>query len=363
MDDGRHGVAFPRAWWYPACRSSDLGRRPVAVTLMERPLAVFRDGGGRPVALVDRCPHRNYPLSLGRVTPSGAVECGYHGWCFDGTGECVRVPGLADGAAASAPARRVAGHATTESGGMVWVWGEEGRPPTRPPFALPAVDGPGAGEVVLRCDLDATVPAAVENALDVPHTAFVHRGIFRGAGAANRITAVRREVDDGVEVRYVGEPVGMGRVRLGGDRTFDHWDRFFLPSVAQVEYAVDGWFRLVNTILHLPTTPTTTRAWFVVRWWSRLPAPLVRPAVVGRGRRILAQDRRVLAAQAERIRSLGGERFTSTDLDLVGNAVRLLLRRAVRAERDAGDGRAGEPGEPGEPGDEVALDRTVTFEA
>ena len=346
MDDGRWSVAFPRDWWYPACRSSDLGRQPVAVPLMERPLVLFRGAGGRPVALLDRCPHRNYPLSLGRVVGGGELECGYHGWRFDGAGDCTCVPGLLDGAARS-PARRVPGHAAVDRDGMVWVWGEPDRAPTREPFALPAVDGPGAGEAVLRCDLDATLHAAVENALDVPHTAFAHRGVFRG-GARRRLTAVRREVDGGVEVRYLGEPVGFGRFRpAGATRTFDHWDRFLLPSVAQVEYAVDGWFRLVNTVLHLPMAPVRTRAWFVVRWWSRLPAAAVRPVVLARGRRILGQDAAVLAAQSARIAATGGERFASTDLDLVGNAVWLLLRRAERGDVDAGE----------------PVGRTVTFEA
>ena len=46
----------------------------------------------------------------------------------------------------------------------------------------------------------------------------------------------------------------MGPIRLSGHsgRTFDHWDRFLLPSTAQIEYAVDGWFRIVNTIVQLP---------------------------------------------------------------------------------------------------------------
>jgi phenylpropionate dioxygenase-like ring-hydroxylating dioxygenase large terminal subunit len=365
VEAGRHSVAFPRAWWYPACRSSDLGARPVAVTLMDRPLVVFRDAGGAPAALLDRCPHRNYPLSLGRVTGAGTLECGYHGWRFDGGGDCVCVPGLAAGPAAPSGSRRVATHAATESEGMVWVWGEPDRAPTRSPFALPVVDGPGSGEVVFRRDLDGTMHAAVENALDVPHTAFLHRGIFRG-GEARPITAVRRSLDDGVEVRYEGEPVGMGPVRLGpGGPTFDHWDRFFLPSVAQVEYAVEGWFRIVNTILHLPMSAFRTRAWFVVRFRSRLPAAVVRPVVLARGRRILAQDARVLAAQSERIRSLGGERFTSTDLDLFGNAVWHLLRRAERAERAEGAEGADEGGDGADEAghDGAPTDRTVTFEA
>jgi len=357
VEDAKHSVAFPRRWWYPACRSSELSGKPLAVPLMDRPLVLFRGADRAPAALLDRCPHRNYPLSLGCVT-EGALECGYHGWRFDGGGTCLRVPGLLDESTAASSNRRVSSHAVVERDGVVWVWGEPDRRPTGQPFPLPKVEGPNAGEVVFHYDLDCTMHAAIENALDVPHTAFLHRGIFRG-NTAHRVTAVRRDIEDGIEAQYLGEPVGMGPVRLGrrSGLTFDHWDRFFLPSIAQVEYAVDGWFRIVNTILHLPLSPLRTRAWFIVRFSSRLPVPVVRPIALLRGKQILLQDARVLAAQTERVRSLGGERFTSTELDVLGNGIWRLLRRAERAETDGADDTAGEPeGDPRQP------EHAVTFE-
>jgi phenylpropionate dioxygenase-like ring-hydroxylating dioxygenase large terminal subunit len=355
VETGSYSVAFPRRWWYPVARSSDLKRRALAVTLMDTPLAVFRGTGGEPAVLADRCAHRNYPLSLGRVTGGGLLECGYHGWTYDGGGQCVRVPGLPGGCTEPADTRHVASHAALEQDGLVWAWGEPDAEPTRRPFALPVFVGPGAGEVILQRDLDCTLHAALENELDVPHTAFLHRGIFRG-GTPHAITAVRRPVDDGVEVQYLGEPVGMGpiRMRQGAGRTFDHWDRFVLPSVAQIEYVVEGWFRIVNTIVHLPMSPFRTRAWFVVRFQSRLPAAIVRPVVLQQGRQILRQDARALARQAERIRSFGGERYASTELDLFGNAIWHLLRHAERAERADGDDGAAAA---------TVSERTVVFEA
>jgi phenylpropionate dioxygenase-like ring-hydroxylating dioxygenase large terminal subunit len=337
MDVGSHSVAFPRRWWYPVARSSELGRRPLAVTLMDTPLVVFRGAGGKPGVVLDRCSHRNYPLSLGRVTGDGMLQCGYHGWTFDGAGRCLLVPGLRETRPQST--WNVSSYATVEQDGFVWAWGEPGAEPTRPPFALPVVAGRGAGETVFRCDLDSTLRASLENALDVPHTAYLHRGLFRGK-TRHTITALRRPIDDGVEVQYLGEPVGMGPIRLGegSGRTFDHWDRFLLPSIAQIEYAVQGWFRIVNTIVQLPLGPFRTRAWFVVRFSSPLPAPLVRAVVHSQGRRILGQDAEALARQTERSRGLGGERYASTELDLLGTAIWRLLLQAERAEQpDGGD--------------------------
>lgn len=337
MDVGSHSVAFPRRWWYPVARSSELGRKPLAVTLMDVPLVVFRDAAGVPAVVLDRCGHRNYPLSLGRVTDDGLLQCGYHGWSYDGGGQCLRVPGLRQVRTQST--WHVPAHACVEQDGFVWAWGEPDAEPLRPPYALPVVGGRGAGETVFRCDVESTLRASLENALDVPHTAFLHRGLFRGNAPRNTITAIRRPIEGGVEVQYLGEPVGMGPVRLpeSSGRTFDHWDRFLLPSIAQIEYAVEGWFRIVNTLVQLPLSPFRTRAWFVVRFSSPLPAPLVRAVVKQQGRRILRQDADALARQTERTRSLGGERYASTELDLLGTAIWRLLHQAERAEQPDGE--------------------------
>jgi phenylpropionate dioxygenase-like ring-hydroxylating dioxygenase large terminal subunit len=286
------------------------------------------------------------------------------------------VPGLYEGDAASSPVRDVALHATHESDGFVWVWGEQGAEPQGAPFALPDLTRPahdgaraqtaaGVGEVVLPFDLDCTVHAALENALDVPHTAFLHKGIFRGSGNQRDIQAVRREVPGGVEVQYLGEPVGMGplRAQQGSELTFDHWDRFFLPSIAQIEYRVAGWLHIVNTIPHLPLAPLRTRCWFVVRFWTRAPARVVKPVVWARGQQIARQDVGMLAEQTANAERFGGERYTSTDLDLLGPAIWRMLRQAVRAEQAGANGGAGrdERSMPPEPTDPV--EREVTFRA
>ena len=326
--DGRYSVAFPKRWWYPASPSSALKHKPIGITLMDRPIALFRDADGTAHALLDRCAHRNVPLSLGRVHDDGCLECAYHGWRFDGAGECRAIPGLAE----PVGNRGVDTWPTRERDGFVWVWGDPASAPDREPFALPVLDHPW-GEAVFRYDLDCTVHAAAENALDVPHTAFLHRGIFRG-GEPRELTAVRRELADGVEVQYLGEPVGLGRLRGrdGSELVFDHWDRFFLPSIAQVEYRVKHWLQIVNTILHLPLSPFRTRAWFVVRYRTPVPPAVAKPIVLGRGWQIARQDVDMLARQTENIRRFKGERYSSTDLDLMANAIWRLMRQAERAE-------------------------------
>ena len=336
---GHWSVAFPRRWWYPACTSRELGRTPLPVTLMDLPFVLFRDDAGTAHALVDRCPHRNVPLSLGRVQPDGTLQCAYHGWRFDGTGRCTAIPARGVPPAAGSSARDAEARPVREQDGIVWLWGsaDDDGSPARAPFALPDLGaGSNVGEVVFRQDMDCTVHASIENALDVPHTAFLHGGLFRRPGRGPVVEAVRTDLVDGVEVRYIGEPAGFGPIRFQG-HTFDHWDRFFLPSIAQVEYRVGDAVHIVNSILHLPLSATRTRAWFVLRFRSPLPAAVVGPIVRARGRAILRQDVDMLGEQTANIRRFGGERYTSTELDLLGNAIWRLLRQAERADDGAGN--------------------------
>lgn len=89
--------------WWPLCFSetippATLSNKPVALFWGEQELAVYRDHEGCIRAVEDRCPHRRAPLSLGKITTNGHIQCGYHGWTFDGrTGDISSFPNLDEG--------------------------------------------------------------------------------------------------------------------------------------------------------------------------------------------------------------------------------------------------------------------------
>ncbi len=327
---GHLSVARVLDGWYVACRTSELGEQPRAVTVLGSPLALFRGPGGRPGALLDRCAHRNFPLSQGRVLGTGALECGYHGWQFDGRGACGKVPGLI-GEPAESPARRVPAFATREAQGFVWVWGRADAEPKGEPFRIPCIDDSRYVAVQRTFDFECTLHAALENALDVPHTAFLHRGRFRG-GAPSELEAVRRRLPGGgLEVQYLGERRRPGDAKPRLDRPpVEHWDRFFLPSVAQVEYRDGKRSHLVATILHTPVSDLLTRAYFVQCIRLALPKWLVQGYVARKVDQVLTQDRDALRTQTGTIRRFGGERYASTELDLMGPEILRMLKQAER---------------------------------
>src|SRR5450432_3444845 len=78
--------------WYVAAWSKDITSAPLARTILNEPIVLFRTAQGVAAGLEDRCCHRGMPLSSGTVFGSN-IRCEYHGMVFDGAGNCVEIPG------------------------------------------------------------------------------------------------------------------------------------------------------------------------------------------------------------------------------------------------------------------------------
>jgi phenylpropionate dioxygenase-like ring-hydroxylating dioxygenase large terminal subunit len=313
--------------WYVACASEELGAGPLACTLLDTPVVLFRDAAGRAGALLDRCAHRNVPLSLGR-TFGGGLQCSYHGWRYDPEGNCVAVPGLCGETAKQS--RVVPAFAVREEDGFVWVFGKPGETPAAGPFKPPAL-GDGYTVVRRKVEMEGPLQAVLENVLDVPHTAFLHRGLFLGNGERHRITARLSRLPQGIQAEYLGEPRPGGlaaKILSPSGGIVTHFDRFLLPSIAQVEYRLGGDAHFVSTSICTPIGPGRTRLDAIFAFRTRLPGWLVRPFLDPVATRIFEQDAAIVKAQAEAVRRFGGERFTSTAVDVLGLQIARLLRGA-----------------------------------
>lgn len=324
--DGHRFIAHFRDDWYPVCRSRELGRRPLAVTLFGEPLVLFRDGStGAPAALLDRCPHRNVPLSLGKVRGT-QLQCAYHGWEFDAKGECCAVPGLVGDVRSRE--RGVASFAARESQGFVWAYGGQTTPVVEP-FVFPYVGERGYTSAADVLDVKASLHAVAENALDVPHTAYLHGGLFRSETRARReIEVIVRRSSDRVEAEYVGEsrPPGIVAKFLaprGGEVI--HYDRFILPCVAQVEYRLGDSHLCISAALS-PVEDYFTRLFVMFTFRLPIPGALVKPILRPFAMRVFKQDAAMLARQTETIERFGEERYKFTEIDVLGAEIFDLLR-------------------------------------
>lgn len=326
--DGRFSIARAASAWYVACAADDLGARPLARTILETPLAIFRGSDGKPAALLDRCAHRNAPLSLGRRL-DGRLQCAYHGWEYDAAGICVKVPGLVG--AAEKTIREVPRFPAREADGFVWVYATPGPDPSTKPHRI-AAPGGDYTEVRRTVEVESTLHAALENALDVPHTAFLHKGLFRGAGRVHRIKVRVARSADRVEAEYIGEPRPeglVGRLLSPSGGVVTHFDRFILPSIAQVEYRLGRETHFLITTIATPVEDFRTRLHAVIHFRTRFPGRLVRLLLEPVARRIFGQDADILQRQADNVRRFGGEHYASTEADVLGLQIRQLLKRAA----------------------------------
>ncbi|KAF2314552.1 hypothetical protein GH714_027527 [Hevea brasiliensis] len=80
--------------WYPVMPVCDLDKRvPHAKKVIGFDVVVWWDRNeGSWKVFDDTCPHRLAPLSEGRIDQWGRLQCVYHGWCFNGSGDCKFIP-------------------------------------------------------------------------------------------------------------------------------------------------------------------------------------------------------------------------------------------------------------------------------
>lgn len=87
--------------WYPVHFIDAMDpTRPHRVSLLGLHLVIWNDGvtkdGSKQLGnwhvFQDSCPHRQGPLSEGRIEEDGNLLCSYHGWRFDGGGSCSDLP-------------------------------------------------------------------------------------------------------------------------------------------------------------------------------------------------------------------------------------------------------------------------------
>lgn len=165
---------YPYNCWWVAAFSHEVGRSLLPRWLLDTPVLLFRKEDGSVAALEDRCPHRQAPLSIGRLD-GDTVECGYHGFRFASSGQCVRVPSMD-----SPPALSVQNYPAREIGPLVWIYvGDQAvLDQVPPPPAMPWLTDSDFKTTSGQIEIAANYMLLKENVLDLTHLTFVHAKSF-----------------------------------------------------------------------------------------------------------------------------------------------------------------------------------------
>ena len=173
----RADAPFLRNAWYVAAWDHELASGLFGRTIMNQPIAFFRDASGKVCAVEDRCCHRGAALTDGEVIASG-LQCGYHGLVFDGQGRCVEIPGQET----IPQVAHIKHYAVVERQGFIWIWmGDPARADESTILDWPYHDDPRQyPHRKAYLPIKANYLMMIDNLMDLTHLGYVHKKTIGG---------------------------------------------------------------------------------------------------------------------------------------------------------------------------------------
>lgn len=166
--------------WYALAYSSELAAGDVQpLNFFDEHQVLFRTEEGAPQVLEAFCPHLGAHLGHGGKVHGEAIACPFHGWQFNGGGECVGVPYANEIPKRARDRQCLYSYPVRECNRMVWAWYHPRRlPPLFELDEVPELSDPNWSE--FKCfdwEIDAPIQETGENAVDIAHFIYVHRAI------------------------------------------------------------------------------------------------------------------------------------------------------------------------------------------
>ena len=309
---------FLKNCWYVGAWSRDVDRELLGRVLLNNYIVFYRKEDGTPVALENRCPHRNLPLSEGRLIGDD-IECGYHGMIFNYDGDCIHLPG-SETAPTWATVKR---YPVAERNGWLFYW--PGDPSKADEALLPDYHQYNENEHWIKAQGQTYVNAGyrlvLDNLLDLSHLTYVH-GSTTGNRAVAEMAQLTTELDgDSVRVtRWMEdiEPALAFRQYGGFKNNIDRWQmsQFIPPAYININNgSVDAgvgadqktrnhdqgdWGFVVYHAMTPETETTTHQFWTVAGHEDKVPEHM-RELFVEQMNNVLREDLHIYEAQQRAI--------------------------------------------------------------
>lgn len=315
-----------REFWYPLMFAEKLRLgKPCRRVALGVPILLWRcDDGVR--GFIDSCPHRQAPLSSGRITENGVV-CPYHGWRFGSDGHCNFIPTLPEDAPVSQNIA-ITSIPVCIRNGMVWAWFGEKAEKAPPDEWADQAEKQGWQFMRIERTFHAEVEDLVENFMDSSHTSFVHPGLIRGISERieREITVETGENFVCIDHAPSDEKVGLFSrlINREGDPV-RHSDTFQAPSNVRVDYRFGEQPEKFFAFLGMtPISESSTRILLTIGirlGWLNPFARLVIPLI---GNKVLKQDEHILNLQTKNLSLTNQRNMKSTGHDSADLRVRAL---------------------------------------
>ncbi|ABM11839.1 Rieske 2Fe-2S domain-containing protein [Mycolicibacterium vanbaalenii] len=187
---GRPAGHLLRQRWQPVYASEELeAGRAVPLKILHEELTLYRGEDGVAHIVAGRCAHRGVLLAVGTVE-GDCVRCRYHGWRYDGAGQCVDQPAERRSFADKV---RIASYPVEEYFGFIWTYLGESPVPELPRW--PELEEYGRFHVIEHRKWNYFHD--LENTVDDVHQYWVHKtGIYQDDGNAGQIPEMSAELAD-----------------------------------------------------------------------------------------------------------------------------------------------------------------------
>ena len=194
------GGRYMRTFWHPIYVAEDLKTgwaKPVEI--MSEKFTLYRGESGTSHLVAFRCAHRGMQLSAGWIE-GDCIRCRFHGWKYDGSGQCLEVPTEDE---AMAKTIKIRSYPVEEYLGLIFAYlGEANPPPPMPRYPdFENVDELWVESYTRTCNF-------VNNMENDPvHIPFAHREseLVYDAVADIPLTVQAEETDWGMEIRSTYE--------------------------------------------------------------------------------------------------------------------------------------------------------------
>jgi 5,5'-dehydrodivanillate O-demethylase len=209
---------FLRTFWQPVFVAKELepgAAKPIK--LMCEDFTLYRGESGKPYVVDFRCAHRQTQLSAGWVEQD-CIRCFYHGWKYDGAGQCVEIPGEEESVAARV---KIRSYPVEEYLGLIFAYIGDGEPPPMPRY--PECEGPGILDVLSKGVWPCNYFSQLDNAGDPIHIPYTHREARRRVGIETPVRSISPE-ETVYGIKYT-------TLTSKGDKIVRH---FFMPNIVQL---------------------------------------------------------------------------------------------------------------------------------
>lgn len=167
-DPGTPAGRYLRRYWQPVAISADLKKNwSLPIRIMGQNLTLYRGESGAAYLVAERCAHRGLKLSTG-IVEGDEIRCAYHGWKYNGTGQCIQQPCEPEPFAQKI---RIDGYPVREYMGLIFAYLGEGEPPAMPSY--PHLED-GGHVLAWGLPWPFNYFQHLENAVDETHFSFLH---------------------------------------------------------------------------------------------------------------------------------------------------------------------------------------------